>query len=118
MLWLGCRHHTSDLLAKGSWHKVFDKDLSPDDKLMSAFKNMWDELDTSSEAELFTITEDLPGKAEAIQFYLDLFSNKDRTGALPRDNYRYRSFKYCTRNEELNIFRVFFLPLSTPLFKV
>ena len=66
-----------------------DKDLSPDDKLMSAFKNMWDELDTSPEVEDFTLTEDLPGKAEAIQFYLDLLSNKDRSGSLPRDDYRY-----------------------------
>ena len=89
VLWLGCRHHISELVAKGSWHSVFDEDLSPDNKLMSSFKKMWDDLDTSSEADLFTITEDLPGKAEAIQFYLDLLSNKDRRGALPRDDYRY-----------------------------
>ena len=89
VLWLGCRHHISELVSKGSWHSVFDEDLSPDNKLMSSFKKMWDNLDTSSEAELFTITEDLPGKAEVIQFYLDLLSNKDRRGAIPQDNYRY-----------------------------
>jgi hypothetical protein len=89
VLWLGCRHHISELLAKGSWHSVFDEDLSPENKLMSSFKAMWDELDTSPEVEVFTLLEDLPGKAEAIQFYLDLLSNKDRSGSLPRDDYRY-----------------------------
>ena len=65
--------------------------LSPENKLMASFKAMWDDLDTSPEVEVFTISEDLPGKAEAIQFYLDLLSDKNRSGALPRDDYRYNS---------------------------
>ena len=91
VLWLGCRHHISELLAKGMWHSVFDEDLSPENKLMAGFKAMWDDLDTSPEVEVFTISEDLPGKAEAIQFYLDLLSDKNRSGALPCDDYRYNT---------------------------
>ena len=89
VLYMGCRHHTSELLAKGSWHAVFDEDLSPENKLMSAFKSLWDKLDTSPDVEIFTLSEDLPGKDEAIKFYMDILTNKNRNGLLPRDDYRY-----------------------------
>ena len=94
VFFMGCRHHTSELLAKGSWHAVFDEDLSPENKLMSAFKLLWEELDTSPDAEVFTLTEDLPGKEEAIKFYLDILTNKNRNNLLPRDDYRYCSYLY------------------------
>ena len=89
VLWIGCRHHISELLAKGSWHSVFDEDLSPNNKLMTGFKNMWEELNTSPDVEVFTFSEDLPGKAKAIRFFLDILSTKNRNGLLPRDDYRY-----------------------------
>ena len=91
VLYMGCRHHTSELLAKGSWHAVFDEDLSPENKLMSTFKSLWEELDTSPEVEVFTLSEDLPGKDEAIKFYMDILTTKNRNGLLPRDDYRYCS---------------------------
>ena len=90
--YMGCRHHTSELLAKGSWHAVFDEDLSPENKLMSTFKSLWEELDTSPEVEVFTLSEDLPGKDEAIKFYMDILTNKNRNGLLPRDDYRYSTY--------------------------
>ena len=61
---------------------------------MAHFKAMWAELDTSPEVQVFTFTEDLPGKAEAIQFYQDLLSDKNRSGALPRDDYRYSTVNH------------------------
>ena len=94
VLYMGCRHHTLELLAKGSWHAVFDEILSPENKLMSAFKMLWEELDTSPEADVFTLSEDLPGKEEAIKFYLDILTKKNRNNLLPRDDYRYCSHLY------------------------
>ena len=91
VLYMGCRQHTSELLAKGSWHAVFNDDLSPENKLMTNFKNMWEELDTSPDVEVFTFPEALPGKAEAIRYFLDILTTKNRNGLLPRDDYRYRT---------------------------
>ena len=57
MLHLGCRHHVAELMAKASWNCILEEDPGPDNIMMKAFQRDWADLDTSLNANVFTLTE-------------------------------------------------------------
>ena len=85
----GCRHHIAELMAKASWYHLFEEDPGPDNRMMKGFRNFWPEVDSSPDAEILSLDQDLPGKQEAIDFYREILSTKNRKNVLPRDDYRY-----------------------------
>lgn len=89
ILFLGCRHHVSELLVKACWYSIFEADLSPDCKFFASIKEEWASFDTSSEAEFLTI--DLPAleTKEPLEFYMELLIRKDKRNQMTvRDDYR------------------------------
>ena len=86
ILFLACRHHFHELIAKNTWYQIFPKDDSPHCKLFMDLKREWDSLNTSSEAEIQTV--DLPaGEREAlIEFYKEIYINGEKV--LLRHDYR------------------------------
>ena len=59
VFFLACRHHVSELMAKACWYAIFEADLSPDNQFFCVVKNDWKNFDTSSEAVIVTLDEDL-----------------------------------------------------------
>ena len=75
-------------MAKASWYCIFEEDPGPENVMMKEFAKDWPNLDTSPEAEVFTLSEDLPGKQEAVEFYKKILTVGNRNSLLPRDDYR------------------------------
>ena len=92
VLWLACRHHVAELIAKASWYELFEEDLGPDNGFFVQFKNDWPNLNTG--ADFPTKKLDIRGRhlvdltEEAIEFYTSILSNKNSRNVLPRDDYR------------------------------
>ena len=57
--------------------------------MMKGFRNFWPKVDSSPDVEVVALVQDLPGKEEAIDFYRNILSTKNRNNVLPRDDYRY-----------------------------
>ena len=72
VLFLACRHHMHELLAKNTWYKIFPKDSSPNCQLFTDLKREWDSLDT--EADIQKV--DLPAseREALIKFYNEIYS--------------------------------------------
>ena len=92
VLWLGCRHHFAELIAKACWYELFEEDLSPDNALFVQFKNEWPNLktdpDTPTKKLLIQNRYLRELKESAIEFYKSNLSVKKKNGVLPRDDYR------------------------------
>ena len=86
---MACRHHVSELIAKACWYCIFEADLSPDCKFFVDIKKDWDNIDTSSEAEFQTLGKDVQGSEEALIFYRDLLTKRNKSNEMiVRDDYR------------------------------
>ena len=89
VFFLACRHHVSELIAKACWYSIFEADLSPDNQFFSMVKDDWKNFDTSSEAVIVTLDEDLVGRDEALDYYRKLLMKKNRKNEwLIRDDYK------------------------------
>ena len=84
ILYLACRHHFHELLAKNTWYQIFPKYDSPHCKLFMDLKREWESLDT--EAEIQTV--DLPAteRKALIEFYKEIYTNREKV--LLRHDYR------------------------------
>ena len=58
LLFLGCRHHVGELLAKNPWHKIFGKDPAPDVKMFVNIKKVWPKVDTEAPNKLVNIPDE------------------------------------------------------------
>ena len=68
---------------------MFEEDLSPENKFFADIRNEWENLDTSPEAEIFTLDKDLVGRDEALLFYKEILLKKNqRNEIMIRDDYR------------------------------
>ena len=92
VLWLACRHHLAEIMAKECWYELYEDDLGPDNLHFVEFKSLWPNLNTDSDVptkRLNISNRHLRKlKDEAIEFYEDILTNPNSNGALPRDNYR------------------------------
>ena len=92
VLWLACRHHVAEIMAKDCWYELYEDDLSPDNAFFVEFKHIWPELDTSSDTltkKLNSVSRHLTElREEAIEFYQHILTDKDANNSLPRDDYR------------------------------
>ena len=87
LLWFGCRHHFPELMAKASWYAVFEADLKPTVSFFEDIKNRWDEID--KDKPTMKLSGDLFNKDEAVQFYREILSKKNKRNELIlRDDYR------------------------------
>ena len=89
ILFLGCRHHVSELIVKACWYSVFEADLSPDCKFFADIKEEWGGFDTSAEAEFLTLNLPASETKESLEFYMELLVRKDKRNQMTvRDDYR------------------------------
>ena len=88
VFFLACRHHVSELIAKACWYCIFEADLTPDCKFFLEIKKDWDTIDTTSEANFKTLSLEIPGRTQALEFYRELLTLKNRNYMLVRDDYR------------------------------
>ena len=86
ILFLACRHHMHELLAKNTWYKMFPKDDSPHCKLFMDLKREWESLDTRTEAKIQTINLSADEREDLIKFYQDIYINREKV--LLRANYK------------------------------
>ena len=88
LLWLECRHHTSELVLKSAWGVLFEDSNGPNNEEFAPFQSVWKYLDKSS----FITLEILPGleselREKTISFLKDLLSQPNKNQQLPRDDY-------------------------------
>ena len=89
ILFLGCRHHVSELLVKACWYSIFEADLSPECKFIADIKKEWGNFDTSPEAEFLTLDLSASEKEEPLAFYMELLMRRDKRNQMTvRDDYR------------------------------
>ena len=89
ILFLGCRHHISELIVKACWYTIFEADLSPDCKFFADIKSQWSSLDTSSEVSISTLELEESEKKESVEFYMELLVRRDKRNEMAiRDDYR------------------------------
>ena len=85
----GCRHHICELVAKSCWYSMFQLDLSPECKFFNDVKAALANIDTSNEASITELPQNLFNKKEAVDFYMWLLAKKNRENEnLVRDDYR------------------------------
>ena len=89
VLFLACRHHVCELIAKSCWYALFEEDLGPENKFFSQIKNDWSSIEADSESDILTLDQDLDGRDEALKFCRELLKKKNkRNEAFIRDDYR------------------------------
>ena len=89
ILFLGCRHHVSELIVKACWYSEFEADFSPDCKFFADIKEEWGGFDTSAEAEFLTLNLPASETKESLEFYMELLVRKDKRNQMTvRDDYR------------------------------
>ena len=87
ILWLACRHHINELLAKNPFHAVVGYDPSPDVAIFVRMKNLFPSLDTTG--PFLTFTLEAEQQAELIQTYTDILTKQGEDNKLlAREDYR------------------------------
>ena len=87
ILYLACRHHIGELLAKNPFNAVVGYDPSPDVALFKKMKDLWPSLDTSG--PFLTFTLETEQKEDLIQTYTDILTKEGEDGkVLVREDYR------------------------------
>ena len=87
ILYLACRHHIGELLAKNSFNVVVGYDPSPDVALFCKFKDLWPSLDTSR--PFLTFKLETEQQEELIQTFTEILDKKGEDGNLfVREDYR------------------------------
>ena len=85
VLYLACRHHVFDLLAKNTFHKLVGYDPSPDVAMFKKMKDLWPDIDTQGTFMMF----DLDNKAELVQLFTNILTKYNANGELfVREDYR------------------------------
>ena len=85
VLYLACRHHVFDLLAKNTFHKVVCYDPSPDVAMFKRMKDLFPNIDTSGEFMMF----DVDNKLELIELFTNILNQENADGGLfVREDYR------------------------------
>ena len=86
-MFLACRHHSAELIAKNVWYKLFPADKSPECKLFAELRGSWDYLDKSKETQKVDLPEEV--KENLREFYTDLYMRgMDNEGNFIRGDYR------------------------------
>ena len=87
ILWLACRHHINELLAKNPFNAVVGYDPSPDVAIFVRMKNLFPSLDTSG--PFLTFTLEAEQQAELIQTYTEILTKQGEDNKLlAREDYR------------------------------
>ena len=76
ILYLACRHHIFDLLAKNTFHQVVGYDPSPDVAMFKKFKEIFPHINTSGPFQKF----DVDNKDELIELFTNILTKKDFNG--------------------------------------
>ena len=85
LLYLACRHHVFDLLAKNTYHKVVGYDPSPDVAMFKRMKDLFPHIDTSGDFMMF----DVDNKLELIELFTNILTKENVNGGLfVREDYR------------------------------
>ena len=85
VLYLACRHHVFDLLAKNTFHKFVRYDPSPDVSMFKKMKDLWPDIDTHGTFMVF----DLDNKAKLVQLFTNFLTKYNANGELfVREDYR------------------------------
>ena len=85
ILYLACRHHVLDLLAKNTFHKIVGYDPSPDVAMFKRMKDLFPNIDTSGSFMTF----DLDNKQELIELFTNILTKFNVNGQLfVREDYR------------------------------
>ena len=85
VLYLACRHHVLDLLAKNTFHKIVGYDPSPDVAMFKRMKDLFPNIDTSDSIMTF----DLDNKQELIELFTNILTKLNVNGQLfVREDYR------------------------------
>ena len=58
-MFLACRHHSAELIAKNVWYKLFPADKSPECKLFVDLRGAWDYLDKAKETQKADLPEEV-----------------------------------------------------------
>ena len=86
VLWLACRHHVFDLLAKNTFNTIVGYDPSPDVLMFKRMKEVFPKIDTSGP---FLIFDDLANKEELIELFTNILTKKNVNEELfVRQDYR------------------------------
>ena len=87
ILWLACRHHIGELLAKNPFHAVVGYDPSPDVAIFKKMKDLFPSLDTSGPFLTFTLEPEQQQKL--IQTYTEILTKQTEDNKLlAREDYR------------------------------
>ena len=92
VLWLACRHHVADIMAKECWYELFEDDLGPENGFFNVFNTAWPSLNTSADTppkKLVCNSRNFNElKQEALYYYEKILTVKNNNNVLPRDDYR------------------------------
>ena len=88
LLWLECRHHSGELMAKSTWNTLFEESMGPENEDYMSFSKVWIYLNKESIQQLNI----LPGfeeslKNNAVEILVSLLTTPNKNDQLPRDDY-------------------------------
>ena len=87
ILYLACRHHIMELLAKNPFHSVMGYDPSPDVQMFKRMKEIWKDIDTTGPFQTFELETEQ--REELILTYTDILEKHGVDGKLfVRGDYR------------------------------
>ena len=87
ILYLACRHHIMELLAKNPFHLVMGYDPSPDVQMFKRLKEIWNDIDTTGPIITFELEPEQ--REELILTYTDILTKHGVDGELfVRGDYR------------------------------
>ena len=89
LLYLACRHHILEIIVSAVWKQLLGQILGPDNKLFSAFKTAWSDLDKEMPVEtLSTSNAWLESIRDCVVKDLKTLLSDADGGSFPRDDYR------------------------------
>ena len=87
ILYLACRHHIMELLAKNPFHAVVGYDPSPDILMFKRLKEIWNDIDKTG--PFLTFDLDTEQREELIKTYTEILTKEDVDGQIfVRGDYR------------------------------
>ena len=87
ILYLACRHHIMELLAKNPFHSLMGYDPSPDVQMFKRLKEIWNDIDTTG--PIITFELETEQREELILTYTDILTKHGVDGELfVRGDYR------------------------------
>ena len=87
ILYLACRHHIMELMAKNPFHSVMGYDPSPDVQMFKRMKDIWKDIDTTGPFQTFELETEQ--REELIMTYIEILEKHGVDGELfVRGDYR------------------------------